>query len=153
MAYRPSFSHYRFVKASSPIIVFTKRPIPSISVTSDKAKNNGVLLVIETDPDKVGDREVYIAVGQGLEGALPDGKIGRIIDEYTMPYLNQGSVDDAVLSTYQVLYNEVATEYGWDGELVEPKNPANTDEGFSFTTIIAIIIVIYVSELILEELS
>lgn len=110
----------------------------------DKEKNNGVLLVIETDPDKVGDREVYIAVGQGLEGALPDGKIGRIIDEYTMPYLNQGSVDDAVLSTYQVLYNEVATEYGWDGELVEPKNPANTDEGFSFTTIIAIIIVIYI---------
>ncbi|MEI4770459.1 TPM domain-containing protein [Psychrobacillus sp. FJAT-51614] len=110
----------------------------------DQEKNNGVLFVIETDPTKKGNRDVYITVGQGLEGALPDGKIGRILDEYTKPYLNQGAVEDAVLSTYQVLYNEVATEYGWDGELVEPKNPATSDGGFSFTTIIAIIVVIYI---------
>ena len=75
-------------------------------------KNNGVLFVIETDPTKKGNRDVYITVGQGLEGALPDGKIGRILDDYTKPFLEQGSVDDAVLSTYQVLYNEVAKEYG-----------------------------------------
>lgn len=107
-----------------------------------KEKNNGVLLIIETDPAKQGDREVFIAVGRGLEGALPDGKIGRILDDYTKPFLNQGAVDDAVLSTYQVLYNEVATEYGWDGQLVEPKDPAS-GEGFSFSTIIIIIVVIY----------
>lgn len=109
----------------------------------DPTKNNGVLLVIETDPTKKGDRDVYITVGQGLEGALPDGKIGRILDDYTKPYLNQGSVDDAVLSTYQLLYNEVATEYGWDGGLVEPKDPAASGGGFSLTTIIIIIVVIY----------
>lgn len=108
----------------------------------NKEKNNGVLFVIETDPEKQGNRDVAITVGYGLEGALPDGKIGRIIDEYTTPFLEQGSVDDAVLSTYQVLYNEVATEYGWDGELVEPKNPASGG-GFSFSTIIMIIVVIY----------
>lgn len=109
----------------------------------DPKKNNGVLLVIETDPTKVDNRDVAITVGYGLEGALPDGKIGRIIDEYTLPFLEQGSVDDAVLSTYQVLYNEVATEYGWDGELVEPKDPNASDGGFSFSTIIIIIVVIY----------
>ncbi|TQR19957.1 TPM domain-containing protein [Psychrobacillus vulpis] len=110
----------------------------------DSKKNNGVLFVIETDPTKKGDRDVAITVGYGLEGALPDGKIGRILDEYTYPYLEQGSVDDAVLSTYQVLFNEVATEYGMDSELVETKNPASSDEGFSFTTIIAIIVVVYI---------
>ena len=109
----------------------------------DVEKNNGVLLVIETDPTKKGDRDVEITVGYGLEGALPDGKIGRIIDEYTMPFLEQGAIDDAVLSTYQVLYNEVATEYGWDGELVKPKNPSASSGGFSFSTIIIIIVVIY----------
>ncbi|MEK4486953.1 TPM domain-containing protein [Psychrobacillus sp. FSL H8-0484] len=109
----------------------------------NKDKNNGALLIIETDPTKKGNRDVYIAVGQGLEGALPDGKIGRILDEYTYPFLEQGALNDAVFSTYQVLYNEVATEYGWDGELVEPKEPASSDEGFSFTTIIVIIVVIY----------
>ncbi|WP_391203351.1 TPM domain-containing protein [Psychrobacillus sp. L4] len=109
----------------------------------DPKKNNGVLLVIETDPTKKGNRDVYISVGQGLEGALPDGKIGRILENYTNPYLEQGSVDDAVLSTYQVLYNEVAKEYGWDGELMEPKDPASSDGGFSISTIIGIVVVIY----------
>ncbi|WP_144513031.1 YgcG family protein [Bacillus sp. FJAT-22090] len=108
-----------------------------------KDKNNGVLLIIETDPTKQGNRDVYIAVGQGLEGALPDGKLGRILDEYTYPFLEQGSINDAVFSTYQVLYNEVAKEYGWDGELVEPKNPAESGDGFSLSTIIIIIVVIY----------
>ncbi|MFJ8066075.1 TPM domain-containing protein [Psychrobacillus sp. NPDC096426] len=109
----------------------------------NKEKNNGVLFVIETDPTKEGNRDIAITVGYGLEGALPDGKIGRIIDEYTMPFLERGDIDDAVLSTYQVLYNEVATEYGWDGELVEPKDPAASGEGFSLSTIIIIIVVIY----------
>lgn len=109
----------------------------------DAEKDNGILFVIETDPTKEGNRELAITVGYGLEGALPDGKIGRILDDYTRPYLDKGSFDDAVLTTYQVLYNEVANEYGWDGELVEPKDPATSDEGFSFTTIIVIIVVIY----------
>lgn len=108
----------------------------------NKEKNNGALLIIETDPTKKGARDVHISVGQGLEGALPDGKLGRIVDEYTKPFLEQGSINDAVLSTYQVLYNEIATEYGWDGELVEPKDPSSGDD-FSFTTIIAIIVVVY----------
>ncbi|WP_313892984.1 TPM domain-containing protein [Psychrobacillus sp.] len=108
----------------------------------NKEKNNGALLIIETDPTKKGKRDVHISVGQGLEGALPDGKLGRIVEEYTLLFLEQGSINDAVLSTYQVLYNEIAKEYGWDGELVEPKDPAE-DEGFSFMTIIAIIVIIY----------
>ena len=110
----------------------------------DKEKNNGVLFVIETDPTKQGNRDLYIGVGQGLEGALPDGKIGRILDEYTIPYLEAGALNDAVSSTYKVLFNEVATEYGWDGELAEVQNPTESAGGFSFTTIIAIIVVIYI---------
>ena len=109
----------------------------------DKEKNNGVLLVIETDPTKQGNRDVYIGVGQGLEGALPDGKIGRILDEYTFPYLEAGALKDAVSSTYKVLYNEVATEYGWDGELADVQNPSGSGGGFSFTTVIIIIVIIY----------
>lgn len=109
----------------------------------DAEKNNGILFILEMDPNKEDGRDIYIGVGQGLEGALPDGKTGRILDDYTFPYLEQGDVPGAILSTYQVLYNEVATEYGWDGELVVPEEPVSDDEGFSFTTIIIIIVVIY----------
>jgi len=110
----------------------------------DAEKNNGILFILEMDPNKEAGRDIYIGVGQGLEGALPDGKVGRILDDYTFPYLEQGDVPGAILSTYQVLYNEVATEYGWDGELVVPEEPVTEDEGFIFNKIIVIIIVIYI---------
>ncbi|MFJ7827627.1 TPM domain-containing protein [Psychrobacillus sp. NPDC096623] len=113
----------------------------------DEEKDNGVLLLLEMDPNKVGDREVYINVGYGLEGALPDGKVGRIIEEYTLPFLEQGDVPGAILSTYQLLYNQVATEYGWDTELASPQEPSplagSTGGGISLPTIIIGIVVIY----------
>lgn len=120
----------------------------------DEEKDNGVLLILEMDPNKSGNRDVYIGVGYGLEGALPDGKVGRILDEYTYPFLEQGNAPGAILSTYQLLYNQVATEYGWDGELASPEEPSplagSSGGGFSFPMIIVGIVVIY---LIMQMMS
>ncbi|WP_235753919.1 YgcG family protein [Psychrobacillus sp. INOP01] len=120
----------------------------------DEEKDNGVLFILEMDPNKVGNRDVYIGVGYGLEGALPDGKVGRILDEYTYPFLEQGDAPGAILSTYQLLYNQVATEYGWDGELATPQEPSplagSTGGGFSLPMIIVGIVVIY---LIMQMMS
>src|SRR4030095_6701243 len=49
-----------------------------------KEKDNGVLLVLAID-----DRQVWIEVGYGLEGRIPDGKAGRILDEVAVPYLKE----------------------------------------------------------------
>lgn len=90
----------------------------------DEEKDNGVLFILEMDPNKVDDRELYIGVGYGLEGALPDGKVGKILDEYTLPFLRSGDASGAILSTYQHLYNQVATEYGWVDGLASPQEPS-----------------------------
>ncbi|MGM0898721.1 MAG: TPM domain-containing protein [Bacillota bacterium] len=89
-------------------------------------ENNGVMVVLSMT-----DREIYIEIGYGLEGALPDGKVGRILDDYAVPYLREDRPDQAVLNTYQALYQEVAIEYGWDGEAVSPQplNEVTSDEG------------------------
>lgn len=79
-------------------------------------ENNGVLVVLSMT-----DREIYIEIGYGLEGALPDGKVGRILDDYAVPYLREDQPDEAILNTYQALYNEVAAEYGWGGEAASPQ--------------------------------
>lgn len=50
----------------------------------DKDEDNGVVILLSRD-----DREIYIAVGYGLEGALPDSKTGRIIDTYGIPYFRR----------------------------------------------------------------
>lgn len=50
-----------------------------------KENNNGiVLLVVNGDPRK-GDRKLNIAVGYGLEGALPDLTAKQIIDQIIVP--------------------------------------------------------------------
>lgn len=45
-----------------------------------KEENNGVLIVLS-----VSDRKVWVSVGYGLEGKLPDSKTGRLLDEYAVP--------------------------------------------------------------------
>src|SRR5262245_42566703 len=44
------------------------------------SKDNGLLLLWST-----GDRRIRVEVGYGLEGVLPDGKVGVILDRYVMP--------------------------------------------------------------------
>lgn len=73
----------------------------------DGEADSGVLLLLST-----GDREVRIEVGKGLEGCLPDGKTGRILDNYAIPYLRENDFSEGLLQAYQVLVNEVYAEYG-----------------------------------------
>lgn len=79
----------------------------------DKELENGVLLLMAFEQNDA-DKSARIEVGYGLEGALPDGKVGRILDEYTMPYWKNGQPDEAIILTYKQLFNEVAAEYGLD---------------------------------------
>ncbi|MCA1042269.1 TPM domain-containing protein [Bacillus infantis] len=74
-------------------------------------ENNGVLLVLAMK-----DEKARIEVGYGLEGRIPDGKAGRILDEVTIPRLKEGQPDQAVLDTYKTLAGEAAAEYGQAGE-------------------------------------
>jgi uncharacterized protein len=73
----------------------------------DKALNNGVLLLVA-----VGDRQSRIEVGDGLEGALNDGKVGQIQDEYLIPYLERGDYDQGIWNSYKAVMREVSAEYG-----------------------------------------
>lgn len=105
--------------------------------------NNGVLLIVSTEPEGNNDRKFYVSVGYGLEGALPDGKVGRIIDEIAMPYLRAGEPDLAVMEAYKAFYNEIAAEYGLDGDELPVDYPEYEGEGFGIPTFIIVIIVIY----------
>lgn len=72
-----------------------------------KDKNNGVLLLVAME-----DRSVRIEVGYGLEGAIPDGKAGRILDQYVIPYFQKGEFSKGVYYGYLAIVAEVAKEYG-----------------------------------------
>lgn len=69
-----------------------------------KEKNNGLLLLIAYE-----ERELRIEVGAGLEGIIPDGKVGRFRDQYMLPYLKENDWDTGVKNGYNAFFKEIVT--------------------------------------------
>ncbi|HEY2491624.1 MAG TPA: TPM domain-containing protein [Paenibacillus sp.] len=110
----------------------------------DQKLNNGVLLLLSLE-----QREVRIEVGYGLEGALPDGKVGRFIDNITIPYIQEDKPDQAIMETYKSLYNEVSIEYNVQDslspqsiQLPEVQETSNDKGSFIWIIIIVIFLVL-----------
>lgn len=74
-----------------------------------KGKDNGVLLLVST-----GDRKMRIEVGYGLEGAIPDGRAGSILDTHVVPQFKKGAFAEGVrFGTYAIIA-EIGKEYDVD---------------------------------------
>jgi len=78
-----------------------------------KSRDNGLLLLWST-----GDRRVRVEVGYGLEGVLPDAKVGRILDSYVMPKFRAGQFDEGLLAGVDALLRS-AVRSGWISHLRE----------------------------------
>lgn len=72
----------------------------------EKNLNNGLLILLS-----VGDRQVRIEVGDGLEGRINDSKAGRFLDEYGVPFFKNNEWDTGIKTLYSSLISEVYTEY------------------------------------------
>ena len=70
-----------------------------------KSRDNGLLLLWATD-----DRRVRVEVGYGLEGVLPDGKVGAILDAYVMPKFRSGQFDEGLLAGVDALLSAARNE-------------------------------------------
>jgi uncharacterized protein len=94
-----------------------------------KRKDNGLLLLWST-----GDRRVRVEVGYGLEGVLPDGKVGRILDAYVMPKFRSGQFDEGLLAGVDALLGAARDEP------VELPSPRSESYESRSTGIIAVVI-------------
>lgn len=72
-----------------------------------KEDDNGVVILLCTDI-----REIYVATGYGLEGALPDSKTGRLIDVYALESFEANDFSAGLRSLYGAVVNEIYLEYG-----------------------------------------
>lgn len=103
-----------------------------------KQKNNGVLLVVA-----IKDRKIRLEIGYGLEGRIPDGKAGRILDEYAMPYLQNDQPNKALTETYKVLLKEIYAEYDMKAPAgAAAEKPVQQGEETAFPMWIVILIII-----------
>jgi len=72
-----------------------------------KGKDNGILFLTA-----VQDRRLRIEVGYGLEGILPDSRVGRIRDNSILPLFRQGRLNDGLIQGTLALAQIVAADAG-----------------------------------------
>ena len=107
-----------------------------------KEKNNGVLLLLALE-----ERQFRVEVGYGLEGALPDGKTGRIQDEYIIPYLKDNNWNDGIKNGFNAILQVICKEYNVEitnsEQAVSVENEATMIETILPIIIMVIIIIIF----------
>lgn len=70
-------------------------------------QDNGVLILLAPTQG-----EIRVEVGRGLEGALNDAKVGRMIDLYALEAYKSGVFDTGTFELYSAVLSQVMTEYG-----------------------------------------
>jgi len=70
-----------------------------------RGKDNGILIF-----NTVKERKVWVEVGYGLEGILPDALVGRILDRYVFPFLKRDDYGNGHLSGVAAIAQLIARE-------------------------------------------
>lgn len=84
--------------------------------------DNGLLALIVPD-----EGEIWIEVGYGLEGILPDSRVKRIIENNIIPNFSQGDYNAGVLSGHDEILTYVESEYNIELSSREGQYNANTN--------------------------
>jgi uncharacterized protein len=83
-----------------------------------KGEDRGIVVALA-----IAERRVFIATGYGVEGFLPDGRIGGILDAEVIPPLKRNDFSTAMFNASQALVRAAAAEYGVSVEGVGAVDP------------------------------
>ncbi len=104
----------------------------------NKSKNNGILILIKPKtPDEKG--EVFIAVGYGLEGVVPDALAKRIVELEILPDFKQGRYFKALDNATNTLISLTRGEFTADDYMEKHSQDLAAETG-TFVFFILIII-------------
>ena len=100
---------YPKMESNSSIEDYTFRAVESWKV-GQKGKDNGAVLFVFTT-----DRKMFIQVGYGLEGALPDALAKTIVDNELSPRFRKVDFDGGVTAGVDAILSAVRGEYQGSG--------------------------------------
>lgn len=107
-----------------------------------KEGNNGVLILIK--PKTAQEKgEAFIASGYGMEGALPDALLNRIVDNEMIPRFKEGANYEGVVAAATIIFKAAQGEFKADQYM--KRTEKKKDRKGSIFIIILIIIVIIIS--------
>jgi len=103
---------YPKMDSDSSIEDYTVRVAQSWGVGQQGSNNGAVLFVF------VQDHKMYLQVGYGLEGALPDALAKRIIDNEITPHFRTGDFDGGLRAGISAILAATKGEYKGTGQTV-----------------------------------
>ncbi|HYC22105.1 MAG TPA: TPM domain-containing protein [Candidatus Bathyarchaeia archaeon] len=99
-------------------------------------KDNGIVFLVAVD-----DRQMQILTGYGVEGPLPDGKIGEIRDTIVRPAFRAGDYSRGILAATQVIAAAIAKDAGVTLQGGPPPRPRRAQPS-PFTAFLPLIIIL-----------
>lgn len=128
---------YPKMQSDSSIDDYTVRVFRSWRV-GQKIKNNGAALFVF-----IQDRKMFMQVGYGLEGVLPDALSSRIINEQIAPQFKVGDYDGGLTAGVQSIMAAAKGEYQGTGRTVADSKRAKSSGVLSIFFIVGILILAF----------
>ncbi len=133
---------YAHMQSESSIEDYTVRVAQAWKVGQKQQKNGAVLFVFAQD------RKMYLQVGYGLEGALPDALAKQIIENELKPHFRNGDFEGGLSAAVDAILAATKGEYKGTGRTVADQN-----EGISPGVVLFIAIAVLVVLALLLRLT
>jgi len=99
-----------------------------------EGKDNGVVMLVSR-----GDREMFIATGYGVEGALPDAIANRIVERVITPAFREGQFYAGIDRGVDAIIQATKGEFDADASA----RSASSDDGLPKALIFTLLILVY----------
>jgi len=113
---------YRKMESDSDIADYTQRIAQAWGVGQKERRNGAVLFIF------IADRKMYIQVGYGLEGALPDITAFDITERHIKPHFQRNDYDGGAIEGVDLILKAIRGEYKGSGRTnaERPKESSGT---------------------------
>src|SRR5437773_8466643 len=128
------------MQSDSSVDDYTQRVAQSWGVGQKDKRNGAVLFVF------IADRKMFIQVGYGLEGALPDITAFDITEYHIKPHFRSGDYEGGLATGLDLICKAIRGEYKGSGKTVAEQHGKASAPSFLFF-IIFIIVLIVISRL------
>jgi uncharacterized protein len=127
---------FQKMQSDSSIDDYTQRVAQSWGVGQKDKRNGAVLFVF------VEDRKMFIQVGYGLEGALPDITAFDITEYHIKPHFRNGDYEGGLATGIDLICKAIRGEYKGSGKTVAEHHGNAGAPGFLFFIIFVIVLIV-----------
>jgi uncharacterized protein len=124
------------MQSNSDVADYTQRVAQAWGV-GQKDRRNGVVLFVFTE-----DRQMFIQVGYGLEGALPDATAFDITEYHIKPYFRVGDYEGGLATGIDLICKAILGEYKGSGKTAAEQRGSVRAPSLLFFVIFVIVLIV-----------